>query len=54
LTDDDLEMIAGKRGNLVSKLQERYGITNEAAQRMADSWLKAMQEESERHLAGRH
>ena len=54
LTDDDFEIIAGKRDSLVSKLQERYGITREAAQQEADTWLRTMKEESERHYAGKH
>jgi uncharacterized protein YjbJ (UPF0337 family) len=40
LTDDDLEYIAGKSENLVGKLQERYGIAREEAQKRADAWLK--------------
>jgi uncharacterized protein YjbJ (UPF0337 family) len=41
LTDDDLEVIAGKRDTLVGKLQERYGIAKEDAQKKADEWLKS-------------
>jgi uncharacterized protein YjbJ (UPF0337 family) len=41
LTDDDLEVIAGKRDALVGKLQERYGMAKEEAQKKADEWLKA-------------
>jgi uncharacterized protein YjbJ (UPF0337 family) len=44
LTDDDLEYIAGKTENLVGKLQERYGIEREEAQKRADAWLKAQSE----------
>ena len=29
LTDDQLELIAGKRIELVGKIQEAYGLTNE-------------------------
>lgn len=36
------------------KLQERYGITKEAAQQDADAWLRTMKEEPEPHYAGRH
>jgi len=54
LTDDDLDIIAGKREGLVGKLQERYGITREAAQQDADGWLRTMKVESERHYAGKH
>jgi uncharacterized protein YjbJ (UPF0337 family) len=43
LTDDDLEVIAGKREALVGKLQERYGMAKEEAQKKADEWLKSYQ-----------
>jgi uncharacterized protein YjbJ (UPF0337 family) len=33
LTDDDLDVVAGKRDQLVGKIQERYGITKEAAEK---------------------
>lgn len=38
LTDDDLEMIAGKRDKLVGKLQERYGIAENEANKQIDAW----------------
>ena len=41
LTDDDLEVIAGRRDALIGKLQERYGMAKEEAQRKADEWLKS-------------
>ena len=41
LTDDDLEVIAGKHEALVGKLQERYGMAKEDAQKKADEWLKS-------------
>jgi uncharacterized protein YjbJ (UPF0337 family) len=33
LTDDDLEVIAGKRDKLLGKIQERYGISKEEAEK---------------------
>ena len=37
LTDDDWKIVEGKRDQLVGKVQERYGITREEAERqMAD------------------
>jgi len=33
LTDDDVETIAGKRDALCSKIQARYGITRELAEK---------------------
>jgi uncharacterized protein YjbJ (UPF0337 family) len=38
LTDDDLDTIAGRRDQLVGKLQERYGITREQAEREIETW----------------
>ncbi len=41
LTDDDLTYISGKKDELVGKIQERYGITHEQAQKEADEWASA-------------
>jgi uncharacterized protein YjbJ (UPF0337 family) len=38
LTDDDLEQIAGKRDRLVGKIQQRYGLAKDEAERRADEW----------------
>jgi uncharacterized protein YjbJ (UPF0337 family) len=46
LTDSDLDQIAGKRDVLLGKLQERYGIAREEAQRKADEWLKTVMDTS--------
>jgi uncharacterized protein YjbJ (UPF0337 family) len=40
LTDDDLHIINGNRERFVGKIQERYGIAKEEAQRRADEWAK--------------
>jgi uncharacterized protein YjbJ (UPF0337 family) len=42
LTDDDLDVIAGQRDQLVGRIQERYGIAKEAAQEQADAFVKAL------------
>ena len=49
LTDDDLHVIAGRREQLIGRLQERYGIAKEVAAREADEFVKALtvQEEVE-------
>jgi uncharacterized protein YjbJ (UPF0337 family) len=39
LTNDDLDLIAGKRDKLVGKLQERYGIAKEDAEKQCDEWI---------------
>lgn len=54
LTDDDLAMIAGSREKFVGKLQERYGITKDEAQRRADDWARTLRDESgEKTFTGR-
>jgi uncharacterized protein YjbJ (UPF0337 family) len=42
LTDDDLEYIAGKREQFIGKLQERYGMAKEDAQKRADEWIRTL------------
>ena len=52
LTDDDLDVIAGSKDKLVGRLQERYGIKKEEAQRQLDAWTQAVfetEEASRRH-----
>jgi uncharacterized protein YjbJ (UPF0337 family) len=46
LTDDDLDRIAGKRTELIGRLQERYGKTREAADEMVDEWLARIKKTS--------
>lgn len=38
LTDDDFDIVAGRREQLAGKLQERYGIAKEEAERQIDDW----------------
>ena len=38
LTDDDLDVIAGKRDKLVGKIQERYGIARETAEKQIEEY----------------
>jgi uncharacterized protein YjbJ (UPF0337 family) len=42
LTDDDMKMLAGKKDALVGKLQERYGILKEEAEKQIDEWLSKL------------
>jgi uncharacterized protein YjbJ (UPF0337 family) len=39
LTDDDLANLNGKREQLAGKIQERYGIQKQEAERQIDDWL---------------
>jgi len=42
LTDDDLDVIAGRREQLAGKIQERYGIAKDDVERQIADWeLKA-------------
>lgn len=38
LTDDDYDVIAGNRDRLVGKIQERYGIARDEAERQVSEW----------------
>jgi len=38
LTDDDLTVINGQSDQLVGKIQERYGIARDVAQKQLDDW----------------
>lgn len=42
LTDSDLEVIGGRKDMLVGKIQEKYGIAKELAERQVEAWSKAM------------
>ncbi len=42
LTDDDLEVAAGDRDHLVGRLQERYGIAKDDAERQVDEWSRSV------------
>jgi len=38
LTDDDLDVIAGRREQLLGRIQQRHGIAKEEAQRQVESF----------------
>jgi len=40
LTDDDLDVIEGKRKELTGRLQQRYGVAKDEAECEVDTWLK--------------
>jgi uncharacterized protein YjbJ (UPF0337 family) len=42
LTDSDLDVIAGKRDQLIGRIQERYGMTKEQAQREVKDYIRTM------------
>ena len=43
LTDDQLEVIGGKRDHLAGKIQETYGITKEATEKQIADWQNQQQ-----------
>ena len=56
-TDDDLDVIDGRRQQLVGRIQERYGLARDAAEKQADEFLKTLKSEDAQtgraHRAGR-
>ena len=42
LTDDDVKMIGAKKDGLIGKIQERYGIMKEDAEKQVDRWMADM------------
>ena len=42
LTDSDLDVIGGKKDMLVGRLQERYGLKKDEAERDVDDYMKTL------------
>lgn len=40
LTDDDLEIVAGRRDEMAGKIQERYGVAKEDAHNQLAEWAR--------------
>jgi uncharacterized protein YjbJ (UPF0337 family) len=47
LTDDDVDVINGQNDQLIGKIQERYGIAKDEAQRQVDDWMRADRDSQE-------
>jgi uncharacterized protein YjbJ (UPF0337 family) len=47
LTDDDLDVIGGRLDQLVGRVQEKYGMAREAAEREVNTWLTTTETESQ-------
>jgi uncharacterized protein YjbJ (UPF0337 family) len=47
LTDDDIDVIDGKRQQLVGKIQQRYGLAKEAAEKQADEFVSGLNAQSQ-------
>jgi uncharacterized protein YjbJ (UPF0337 family) len=48
LTDDDLGVIRGRRDQLIGKIQERYGIVRQEAEKQVDEFARAFRSEDSR------
>ena len=44
LTDDDFDIIAGRRDQLAGKIQEHYGVAKDEAERQVADWEKRADE----------
>lgn len=53
LTEDDLNVIGGKKDQLVGRVQERYGIAKDEAQTQVDEWNKTLAEQNQEELDNR-
>jgi uncharacterized protein YjbJ (UPF0337 family) len=40
LTDDDLSVVAGRRDQLAGKIQERYGVAKDEAEKQVAEWQR--------------
>ena len=45
LTDDDLDVIAGNKDQLAGRIQERYGITKEEANKQVRDWSSTVNDD---------
>lgn len=43
LTDDELDSIAGKRDQLIGRLQKRYGWEKDRAEQEVETWSREIQ-----------
>lgn len=39
LTNDDMDVISGKKTELVGRIQKHYGISRDEAERQVDDWF---------------
>jgi uncharacterized protein YjbJ (UPF0337 family) len=42
LTNDDLDVVEGRRDELIGKIQERYGVAKEEAEKQVDDWINSV------------
>ena len=49
LTDDQLDIIAGKRDQLIGEIQESYGISKAEAEKQLVAWQERQKEKEMEH-----
>jgi uncharacterized protein YjbJ (UPF0337 family) len=49
LTDDQLDVIGGKREQLVGRVQEQYGISKDEAEKQVDRFARSFKEDDLKH-----
>lgn len=42
LTDDDWHVVGGKKDQLVGRVQQRYGMEKDEAEREVDDWSRSL------------
>lgn len=42
LTDDEIDQVSGKREELIGRIQERYGVARDEAEREVDDWQQSL------------
>lgn len=47
LTDDDIQIVGGRRDQLIGRVQERYGMAREAATKEVDAFVKNLTDPGE-------
>jgi len=47
LTDDQLDVIAGKRDNLAGRIQEAYGISKDETEKQLAEWQNRMKDKTQ-------
>jgi uncharacterized protein YjbJ (UPF0337 family) len=47
LNDSDLDVISGRREQLIGLIQQRYGLAKEAAEKQVNEWANTVKAEGE-------
>ena len=54
LTDNDIDVIGGRKDKLIGVLQERYGIAREDAEKQFDTWFATLDMQEAKRQSGIH